>query len=566
VVSLLCILGWAVPALVMADRGFSVQDEGSYVLSYRWWGSNPYFVSGAQYFYGPIFTAVHERIGALRVLRLVMVIGTNAWFAVVFVRWLAQHRGAQALTGQTTWIAVLTAAGGLSYLWAPLTPGYYDLTADASIALVALMLSTLRRASQPPAWAALLAGFIAFVLVLTKWPAVLVVILVQGVVLYEVSRVSRGGAVRYALRVVAGLAVTAIACQLFLVRLTEVVPAMREVSALTATASHGVRYLGLVYLEATVLFATAAVVFAVPLVAGYAAATRLASHGYPRSAQGCVLAGGVIVGIVIPLAVGWHGGRGGGVMLAVAMGALVGSLIAAGLPRASSVKMRRPQRVSERWVVAVLVGVPVLQAAGTNVSILYVSAECLALWIALVPLVASRAPRSRISVFAVETNLIVCVAAVALLAGSTTLLSPFNTTGVSSDTVRVADLGGQRLAPTTAREYAGLEQAVAPYVERGVTPVLTLDRLAGLTYLVGGVPMGSTWTDPWSVSRTAGILELACRNGDVDREHIPVLILDRGLDPAVIRALRGCGFDYPSEFRRLAVPGGPPGLQVLVPR
>ena len=29
-----------------------------------------------------------------------------------------------------------------------------------------------------------------------------------------------------------------------------------------------------------------------------------------------------------------------------------------------------------------------------------------------------------------------------------------------------------------------LEQAVAPYIERSVTPVLTLDRLAGLTYLV----------------------------------------------------------------------------------
>ena len=172
VVSVLCILGWAIPALAMADKGFSVQDEGTYVLSYRWWSSNPYFVSGAQYFYGPIFSAVHEQIGALRVLRLVMVIGTNAWFAVVFVRWLAHQRGTQALAGQATWIAVLTAAGGMSYLWAPLTPGYYDLTADASIALVAVMLSTLRRASQPPGWTALLAGFLAFVLVLTKWPAI----------------------------------------------------------------------------------------------------------------------------------------------------------------------------------------------------------------------------------------------------------------------------------------------------------------------------------------------------------------------------------------------------------
>ena len=145
IVSVLCVLGWAVPALLMAGKGFSVQDEGTYLLSYRWWSSNPYFVSGAQYFYGPVFAALHERINVLRVLRLAMVIATNAWFAVVFVRWLAEHREVRALDGRLSWVAVLTAAGGMAYLWTPLTPGYYDLTADASIGLVALMLSTLRR-------------------------------------------------------------------------------------------------------------------------------------------------------------------------------------------------------------------------------------------------------------------------------------------------------------------------------------------------------------------------------------------------------------------------------------
>ena len=61
--------------------------------------------------------------------------------------------------------------------------------------------------------------------------------------------------------------------------------------------------------------------------------------------------------------------------------------------------------------------------------------------------------------------------------------------------------------------------------------MLALDQLAGLTYLVGGVPMGSTWTDAVSPRRTAGILALACRNGDVDPTLPPVLLLDRPLDP-----------------------------------
>ena len=91
----LCIAGWAVPALLMAGRGFSVQDEGTYVLSYRWWDTNPYFISGSQYFYGPLFELVHERIWVLRVLRVVMVVAANGWFGWTFCRWLGEHRGTE---------------------------------------------------------------------------------------------------------------------------------------------------------------------------------------------------------------------------------------------------------------------------------------------------------------------------------------------------------------------------------------------------------------------------------------------------------------------------------------
>ncbi|MDX6357228.1 MAG: hypothetical protein QOH37_282, partial [Nocardioidaceae bacterium] len=187
------------------------------------------------------------------------------------------------------------------------------------------------------------------------------------------------------------------------------------------------------------------------------------------------------------------------------------------------------------------------------------------LWVAPLFIMVSRTSRSTIPRFAFETSLIVFLVTVAVLAGTTTWMSPFKTTGVSSDTVAVPSLGGLRLAPGTARQDAALEDAVAPYVERGATPVLTLDQLAGVTYLIGGVPMGSTWTDAASPRRTAGILALACRNGDVDRARTPVLILDRPMDPAVRGALRGCGASYPSDFRPLPVPDGPEGLRVFVP-
>ena len=86
-----------------------------------------------------------------------------------------------------------------------------------------------------------------------------------------------------------------------------------------------------------------------------------------------------------------------------------------------------------------------------------------------------------------------------------------------------------------------------------------------MTYELGGVPIASTWNDAGSVERTAGILELACRNGDVDPDQKPVLMVSRELDPEVVDALGHCGFDYPSAFRRLAVRGGPAGILVFVP-
>jgi hypothetical protein len=567
VVAVICLLGWGIPAVVMANKGFSVQDEGTYVLSYRFWNTNPYFISGSQYFYGPLFAAMHGQIAGLRMLRLFMAIATNVWFARAFLGWLAHHRGVRTFGLGQGGVALLAAAGGMTYLWTPLTPSYYDLTADASLALVALMFSTLGRASRPPAWMGILAGCVSFVLVLTKWPALLVVLLVQGVLLADLSRHSRAAAVRYATCVAAGLAATALACQLFLFRLNVVLPALHAVSVLTATATHSPEALARSYVASTTMFATASIAFAIPLIGAYVMALRASQRGRESSARWCIVAGALVTGLVVPLSSGWHGGgERGRVMVAVTMAALLSSLVAAGVPRTSrATSRRRTERVAESRVLGVLVAVPVLQALGTDVPLIYVSSECLALWVAIVLIMVSRSSRPPVSLFAVETSLIVCVVSVALLAGTTTLMSPFKATGLSSDTVAVPSLGGLRLAPETASEYSALEDAVAPYVQRGVTPVLTLDRLAGVTYLVGGVPMGSTWTDASSPGRTAGILELACRNGDVDRARTPVLIVDRAPGFAVRDALRRCGFDYPSDFRGFAVAGGPPGLQVFVP-
>ncbi|MGA8248707.1 MAG: hypothetical protein WB797_17500, partial [Nocardioides sp.] len=328
-IGVLCIAGWAVPALLMAGRGFSVQDEGTYVLSYRWWDTNPYFISGSQYFYGPLFELVHERIWVLRVLRVVMVVAANGWFGWAFCRWLSEHRGIRL-----TWDAriggtvLLTAAGGLAYLWTPLTPGYYDLEADASLALVALLLILLVRLDRPPVWIPALAGVVSFVLVMTKWPAVLVVLVTQVAALLAVARSSRRGAWRYALAFPAGVVLAALACQVLLFPLTRVLPVLRRVSALTATENHSLSFLLGTYLRSTGLFVLAAVLFAIPAVAAYLVASRMLPAAAQRYARPLVLAGVLATGVLVPLLSGWHGGDDRGrVMVAVVLALLLAALV-----------------------------------------------------------------------------------------------------------------------------------------------------------------------------------------------------------------------------------------------
>jgi hypothetical protein len=310
-----------------------------------------------------------------------------------------------------------------------------------------------------------------------------------------------------------------------------------------------------------------AAIVGLPALGGYATAVAFARRGRTSAARACVLGGASVTAIVFPLASGWHGGSDRGrLMVSVVEAALLTAAVVASLPRHGPGIRQSSWSEQERAVAMVLLLVPLAQAAGTNVPLPYVAFECLALWVAVVLMVSSRREPSAVREVALRTNLVVLVASAALIAGTTTLMTPFKTTGFRSDSVPVSGLGGVRVDPTSARRYRSLEHALGPYVTRGVTPVFALNRAAGLTYLLGGVPLGSTWTDAVSQPRTAAILDLDCARGHVDPDTPPVLLLDRQPDPLVVSALNRCGVDYPEGFRRLAVPHGPPGLRVYVAR
>jgi hypothetical protein len=535
-----------------------VQDEGSYVLSYRYWHSNPYFVSGSQYFYGPVFEALDESIPWLRVLRLVMVIGVNAWFARCFLEWLDRHSPAGLPASRTSLTLLLIASGGMSYLWAPLTPGYYDLTADVALALVALMFLALLRGPRPPWWIPLATGILSVALVITKWTALPVLVPVLLVPLLGFGT-GNGARLRYLVQALLGAVLALAIFQLYALPVDTFATTLWRVSRLTAIDNHGVGYLARVAIVSTAVIALGAAVLGAPLWAGLVAARRVGRRR-PEVARRWLLGGGILA-LVLTVVVASGGGA---TRIWGFLGLVLAALVAAAIGAYLSGRRPIPGGRSGWWVAAVLFLVPVLQTAGSNVPPLYVIVECLAMWVGLVLMLVAHAPPGGLAREAVLVNLGVVVVATAIIAGQSTVASPFKTSPLPDDTTTVPGLG-VRLAPAQAKQYAALRTALAPYVVKDTTPVLTLDQLAGLAYLVGGVPAGSTWTDQWTPSRTAGILELACRRGDVPSERPPVLIVDRSVHAAVAAAMARCGFPFPQGYRRLDLPGGPPGVTAWVP-
>jgi hypothetical protein len=562
IVSLASILGWAVPALHMLNKGFAVEDEGTYVLSYRFWHSNPYFEVGSQYVYGPVFEALGESIPLLRLLRLVMIIGVNAWFGRTFLSWLARERQGVLPGPRVGLLLLLTASGGTSYLWAPLTPGYYDLTADASLVLITLMLLTLVGAPRVAAWVPVLSGVVSVALVLTKWTAAPVLVITLAASGWALLRLGRRAAARYAVLVAAGAAAALVACQVFLTPIGRFATITGKVSTLTKVGNHTLAFLVRANVSSTLQLLSGSIFLGLLLLAGTLAARDLSRRGRTSAACSCLVGAALLSTAVLPFVLGWHGGaHHGRVMFSIALGGLVTAVVAGLLARPRGVGRSFQGRV----VAVVLVLVPFVQAAGTNVSLPYVAFECLAAWVAAALMLATDGAGFPIRSTAVVVNLAVLVVGTAMIGGTTTLKDPFKTTGLRDDTSHVPALGVS-LSQATAGQYAALATALRPYVVPDRTPMITLDQKAGLTYLLHGFPAGSTWTDAASPTRTAGILELACRNGDVPAGHLPVLVLDRPVDRHLARAMRDCGFGSTTDYRRLPVPGGPPGLSVYVHR
>ncbi len=543
----------------MAGRGQDLEDGGTYLLAYRSWDTNPWFFSGVQYVVGPFYDLFDESIPALRLFRVVVSLLVHLAFGLAFTRWWAAERGVVLTRLQrTAVVALLVASAGMTYLWSPLNPGYYWLSGVLTVALVAVLLATLRVVrtgiSGVTGWA-LLSGALSLALVVTRTPSALAVLLVQAVALASLWA-DRADGPRRLPAYLAGLVGGAIglglawtAAGLDVVRAAE---GLLEATRIFGAEDRGLSTLLGGYARTTLPLAAGMLALgALPLLA--LVVTRRAEV---RGASMVVLGTLVATATVFPL-LGWGGGRHGGL-------GMVSLVLACGLlALAACFVGTRPQALPT-GVLVVLAVAPVAQALGTNVPIAWPTLECLTLWVSAV-LVLSPLPRlDALSGRTVLAALSVMVVVVALLASTTTLMTPFKTSSWSDSTTLVPELG-VRVTADTAAEYAALTAALEPHVVPGRTPVVNLDRQPTLVVVVGGVHLGSPWTDAGSQDATAALVRRDCETRPLDPDLPPVLIVDREVPDVVTDALADCGVDFPAGYRRLDVPGGPEGVRAWVP-
>lgn len=569
--SVLCTLGWAVPAILMANRGFSFTDEGLYLLTYSTWDQNPYFFSGNQYIFGPLFELFHETVWPMRVFRLLFGITLHVVFGLTFAKWLVLRRGAELARWRLAMVLAVTAAAGMSYLWAPLTPGYYQVTAWGALAQATLVVAAAHRfgaGRSIPIWHTCLLGVITVPVVLTKWPTIAVSTLCIGVVLWWVRRGGLLQVLRHLLSLATGAITAVLILALIGVRLLEVVPVMSEVTAVASSAAHSPAAVALHYLDELWRFGGSTVLLASPLLVAIGVGRRVHSwrglRWWTALIAGCCSAFVVLSTVYLR---GWHGGKQSALEAAGVVFALLLAMTLA-VVLGSTARAKRSMhetRSTERPIICVLILAPLLQGAGTLAPLSYVSLDALALWIAVALILLTRDfARAHL-----QTTAFTALGAVLLLAGTVggtgTLLEPFDTAGYSENTAPIPNSGGLMAAPDKVQEWNAVRSALAPYLGSPPTPMFGVDELAGLIYLLDGVAVGPQWTDDHMPGETPLVLALACSQGAVNPIRPPILLLNRKMDAATADALRSCGFDYPSGYKELSISGGPPKLKVFVP-
>ncbi|MFG1623263.1 hypothetical protein [Kribbella sp. NPDC049227] len=573
---------WILTAVRAANEGFDITDEGYYLLSYRWWAQNSLALTGVQYLYGPVFQWLGYDVVSLRLFRLLTLVVVHLLFGYSFMRWLRGRRPNAAPTKlwELAGMAVILAAGGVSYTWMPQSPGYNDVILIGTFTLVSCVLwmaTAVDRCKPAPFWVLMVAGVVIAAMLLAKWTSVVVIALavIAALVVLAgqgVKAVARG--IGFA---IAGIALTALVVQLFVIKLNVAVPGIMTVNRFIAGTSYSPTELLHMYWSTAVDLLGQTLRDHWPLLV--AAVIAVIARRRWLQAVAAVLAVAALVLSVRRVVVD-DAAIGGSAhvfdypvtLLAAVLVALVVAVAALIAGRVQLTGRSVLSRENARgWVVLALLAVlPMVQAFGTNNPLYVIGFNAFGAWAAVMIAVVTGIWATPITArLLVGLVTVASLVAVASLSYTGLFLYPYRSKGHADLTVAATmpPLKGLYLDETAAQNYTALKAQLGPYLKPAGRPMLAFDKMAGLVLMLGGKPVGEAWVAPKERPRTAAGIEEVCQKGRPwSPGRAPIIILNRRISDVEITALHACRLDFRADYELLAPAKDTMNLQVYVPR
>ncbi len=574
---------WIGAVILTAGHGFNVGDEGFYLLSYRWWNTNLRTFTGIQYLYGPVFQLFGYDIAALRLFRLLTVVGVHAVFGWTFMCWLRLRRptAPESRWWEIAGTAVVVACGGMVYSWLPLSPGYNDVSLLGALLFASIVLriaTYVDRGLRVPAWVPAALGPVVVATVLAKWASTaLTLVIVSLVGIAAVAPRGRREVLRTGAWALAGAAVTTGLIHVLVVPLTKALPQMLTVNKLAAAQTNSPFALLRMYATTTwAVVETIATRHTLLLVAAVAAVVLRGRLG--RSAAAVLAVAGLAVSASRLRTDGdLHGGAINifqfpvGILLMFVVALLVGVVAVLGGwftgTKTSSLSRESPRTWAMYGMLALL---PAAQAAGTGNPLYMMAVNAFAAWAALIIAVLTGIETTPAAArWLMAAVAAAAVALSAIIATDGLWSNPYRTSGRRSTTALAAGvpaLGSLKLDPIDARSYSQLRSRLRPYIEPPGRAIMAFDEMPGIVLFLDGRPVGEAWYSATDHARTAAGIRAACEDGPGWwGTRLPILLFRRPISDTEIDALWACGLVFATDYRLLAPPAETMGLSVYVP-
>jgi hypothetical protein len=566
---------WIVTAARAVNYGFDITDEGYYLLSYRWWSSNPLALTGVQYIYGPIFELLHWDIARLRVFRLVTIVLGHLFFAWSFMRWLRVRRPSAPPTKlwELAGIAVILAAGGMCFSWLPLSPGYNDVVLLGSFLGVSCVLwaaVAIERDKKVPIWALILFGVVVSVMVLAKWSSVVVLALITVAAIVVLSGQGMQAVARGIFWSLVGATGAAVLVNFLVVPLTVAIPGILTVNRFIAETSYSpLTLIDMYQTSGTKLFVETVKQHFLLLTA--AAVAVVSRHPVLRIAAWLLAAAGFGLSVYRVLQGG--GLEGGPVSVDKYPVTLLAAVLVALVTVVAAVIAKRwtPGKENLRtWVVlGLLAALPFVQAFGTNNPLYTIGFNAFAAWAALMIAVVTGLG-SAPALARVTTGLVTVtsLAAVTAIAYGGLMVNPYRSFPHRELTTATSlqPLGNLKLTQTAAEQYTALDKLLQPYTTPSGRPIIAFDKMAGIILMLAGRPFGEAWVAPKERERTAaGIVDVCSTRAPWPGNRQPLLFFNRAVGQLEIDALHSCGLDFQVDYKLIAPPETTMNVQIYVP-